>query len=217
MLVFYLIFLPFVHGFLLNNQKSNGSQTLPADQYMTLSKFYEEEKRLQQKIEYLQLDTITLRQNLQQETITLRQNLQQDTTTLHHDMDNSLALLTTQLQQKFDMLDTKLAEIEKKNETNQDLIDLEQKYESRQQNYNNLNKENTNLQNKYSLVDNELQLVTNKTKRLDEFLLVQTGLYKDALKNLSIQGKELGELRKKSNLVDQEILNLKQLGSIRHL
>ncbi|VDI62883.1 Hypothetical predicted protein [Mytilus galloprovincialis] len=186
MLVLYFIFLPFVHGFLLNNQQSNGGQNLPANQYMTLSKFYEEEKRLQQ------------------DTASLRQNLFQETTTLRHDMDNSLALLTTQLQQKFDLLDKKLADIEKKNKTSQDLSNLEQKYEALEQNYNNLKKENTNLQNKYSLVDNELQLVTNKTKRLDEFLLMQTGLYNDALKKPIYSRERTRRVEEKSNLVTKK-------------
>lgn len=196
MLVFYFIFLPFVHGFLLNNQQSNGSQTLPTNQYMTLSKFYEEEKRLQQ------------------DTSSLRQNLLLETTTLRHDMDNSLALLTTQLQQKFDLLDKKLADIEKKNESYQDSSILEKKYEALEKNYNNLKKENMELQNKCSRVETKLLLIINKVKNLDE---QQTGLCNCAKTNLSIQDKELEELRNKSNLVDQEMSYLKQLVSLQPL
>lgn len=178
MLIIYFLFFLTVHGFLLNNQQSNGGQTLPANQYMPLSTFFEEEKRLQQTME----------------------NLHHDTTTLRHDMDSSFALLTSQLQQKLDLLDTKLANIDKKNETKQD---LEEKYKTLEQNYNN--------------VRNELQLVTNKTNHLDELLLVQTGLYNDALTNISIQGSELAVLKKTVVSLDQEISNLKQLNSIQPL
>lgn len=128
------------------------------------------------------------------------ENLHHDTTTLRHDMDSSFALLTAQLHQKLDLLDTKLANIEKKNETNQD---LEEKYKTLEQNYNN--------------VKNELQLVTNKTKHLDELLLVQPGLYNDALTNISIQGRKLAVLKKMVVSSDQEISNLKQLSSIQPL
>ncbi|VDI04046.1 Hypothetical predicted protein [Mytilus galloprovincialis] len=105
MMMFYFILFTTVNGFLLDNQASNGGQSLPPDQYMTLSKFYEEEKRLQQKME----------------------NLQQDTTLLRHDVDNSFVLLTNQLQQKLNLLDMKLAVIEKNNATNQDILELVEK------------------------------------------------------------------------------------------
>ncbi|XP_063448449.1 interaptin-like [Mytilus trossulus] len=178
MLIIYLLFFLTIHGFLLNNQQGNGGQTLPANQYMPLSTFFEEEKRLQQTME----------------------NLHHDTTTLRHDMDSSFALLTAQLQQKLDLLDTKLANIDKKNETNQD---LEEKYKTLEQNYNN--------------VRNELQRVTNKTNHLDKLLLVQTGLYYDALTNISIQASELAVLKNTVASLDKEILNLKQLSSIQPL
>ncbi|VDI63442.1 Hypothetical predicted protein [Mytilus galloprovincialis] len=145
MLVFYFIFFTTVKGFLLNNQQSNGGQNLPTNQYMKLSKFYEEEKRLQQKMENLQLDTFTLR----------------------HDMDNSFVLLTAQLQEKLELLDTKLSDITKINETLQDVLKIEEKYKSVNLSYNKLKNENTILQNKYNQVLTELQLVTNKTKQLD--------------------------------------------------
>ncbi|CAG2231708.1 unnamed protein product [Mytilus edulis] len=169
MLVFYFILFTTVKGFLLIDQQSNGEQNLPANQYLTLSKFYEEEKRLQQKMENLQLETFTLR----------------------HDMDNSFVLLTAQLQQKLELLDTKLSDIAKSNETLQE--------------------------NKYNQVVTELQLVTNKTKQLDNQLVLQTGLYNVVLKKLSIQEKESADLRNESVLVSQEISNLKQLSSIQPL
>ncbi|CAC5415920.1 unnamed protein product [Mytilus coruscus] len=119
------------------------------------------------------------------------ENLQLNTFTLRHDMDNSFVLLTAQLQQKLELLDTKLSDIAKINDPNQD--------------------------NKYNQVETELQLVTNKTKQLDKLLLVQTGLYNVVLTKLSIQGRESAVLRNESVLVSQEISNLKQLGSIQPL
>ena len=193
-MLFYLIFFSAVNGFLLD-QQGNGGQTVPANQYMTLSKFFEEENRLQRKME----------------------NLQEDTTTLRHYVDNSLVLLTAQLQQKLDLLDTKLADIEKNNVTNEDLIKLVEKNKALEQNYNNLQNENTLLQKKYNQVENELQLVKNKTEYLDELSLVQTGLFNEVLTNVSVQGRESTVLRDKFILFDQEMSNLKQLGRIQPL
>ncbi|VDI04045.1 Hypothetical predicted protein [Mytilus galloprovincialis] len=70
------------------------------------------------------------------------------------------------------------------------------------------------LQTKYNQINKELQLVKNNTKHLDD---LQTGLYNDVRTNLSIVGRESAVLRNKSILVDQEISNLKQLGSIQPL
>ncbi|XP_063448220.1 uncharacterized protein LOC134727764 [Mytilus trossulus] len=195
MLMLYFILFTTINGFLLDSQQSNGGQSLPSNQYMTLSKFYEEEKRLQLKME----------------------NLHQDTFTLRHDMDNSFVLLTAQLQHKLDLLDMKLADIEKNNVTNEDVLKLEEKNKVLEQNYKNLQNENTVLQNKYNRVENDYQLLKNKTKYLDELLLVQTGLFNDVLGNLSIQGRESTVLQNKSILMDQEISKLKQLGSIQPL
>ncbi|CAG2221557.1 unnamed protein product [Mytilus edulis] len=149
MLIIYFLFFLTVHGFLLNNQQSNGGQTLPANQYMPLSTFFEEEKRLQQTME----------------------NLHHDTTTLRHDMDSSFALLTSQLQQKLDLLDTKLANIDKKNETKQD---LEEKYKTLEQNYNNTNslsvQERARSQDflaLYNLTTSSLNELTMHTKQLE--------------------------------------------------
>ncbi|CAG2225378.1 unnamed protein product [Mytilus edulis] len=153
---------------------------IPANQFMTLSKFMEEEKRLQQKME----------------------NLQQDTTLLRHDMDNSFVVLSAQLQQKLDLLDQKLADIDKNNVTNQDVLKLMEKNKVLEQNYYKLQNENTMLQNKYSKVENELQLVKNNTKHLDE---MQTALYNNVRTNFSIQGRESAVLRNKSILVEKEI------------
>ncbi|CAG2198137.1 unnamed protein product [Mytilus edulis] len=91
------------------------------------------------------------------------ENLQQDNTLLRHDVDNSFVLLTNQIKQKLDLLDTKIAVIEKNNATNQDILKLEE-----------------------------------KNKALE-------------------QRRESAVLRNKSILVDQEISNLKQLGSIQPL
>lgn len=191
MLMHFFILFTSVNSFLLN-QQGNGGQTSPANQYMTLSKFMEEEKRLQQKME----------------------NLQQDTTLLRHDMDNSFIVLSDQLQQKLDLLDQKIADIDKNNVTNQDVLKLMEKHKVLEENYNKLQTENTVLQNKYNQVENELQLVKNKTEYLDE---LQKGLCNDVRTNFSILGRESTVLRNKSILVDQEISNLKQLGSIQPL
>ncbi|CAG2198139.1 unnamed protein product [Mytilus edulis] len=165
MLVFYFILFTLVNGFLLDSQQSNGGQSLPPNQYMTLSKFFEEEKRLQQKME----------------------NLQQYNTLLRHDVDNSFVLLTTQLQHKLDLLDTKLAVIEKNNATNQDILELVEKNKALEQSFNDLKNENAMLQTKYNEMENEFQLYKNNTKHLDE---LHTGLYNDIRTNCSILGRE---------------------------
>ena len=80
MLVLFFVLLPLVHGFLLDNPHGKAGQSLPANQYLTISKFVEEKNIFQQKV-----DT--------------------DTTSLRHDTDTSLALLTAHLQQTFDLIE----------------------------------------------------------------------------------------------------------------
>lgn len=140
----YCLLLPAVNGFLLDTPQGNGGSST-TNQYLTLSKFYEEMKFQQEKVH-------------------------RDTTELRHDTDNSLALLTTQMQQKFDLLDKKLAEIEGLNQTipdfhnlEQKYIQLEQKYLKVEQNYNTLKLENNLLQNKKNQMENELFLLRNET------------------------------------------------------
>ena len=140
----YFLLLPGVNGFLLDTPQGNGGSST-TNQYLTLSKFYEEMKFQQEEVH-------------------------RDTTKLRHDTDNSLALLTTQLQQKFDLLDKKLVEIEGLNQTipdfhnlEQKYIQLEQKYLKVEQNYNTLKLENKLLQNKKNQMENELFLLRNET------------------------------------------------------
>ncbi|CAC5389015.1 unnamed protein product [Mytilus coruscus] len=68
-------------------------------------------------------------------------------------MDTSLALLTAQLQQKFDLMEAKTTDKVAQNETNQELITLQQKYQALEQTYHNLKNENVILQRKLSVVE----------------------------------------------------------------
>ncbi|VDI63419.1 Hypothetical predicted protein [Mytilus galloprovincialis] len=145
MFVIYFILLASVNSFLLDNHLGNVG-SLTTNQYLTLSKFLEETK-------------------LQH----------QETTKLRHDMDNSLAVLTNQLHQKFELLDKKLAEIERQNTT----IPVDANFE---QKYIQLEKKYLNLEQKYDT-----------------------------------QEQELARLRNKSLLVDQNIEDLRHLGSIKPL
>ncbi|XP_071181352.1 uncharacterized protein [Mytilus edulis] len=170
MLVLVFILLGAVNSFLLDTPQ--GQTT--SNQYLSLSKFYEEIKLQEQK-----------------------------STLLRHDMDNSLNLLTTQLQQKFDLLDKKLAEIERQNETipvavnlEQRFTQLEQKYLNLEQNYNTLTKENNVLQIKKNEMENELFSLRNETIN---------------------QHKELELLKNKSLLTDQNVEALGHLKSIQPL
>lgn len=137
MLAFYFILLASAYSFLLDNPQGNGGTTI-TNQYLTISKFYEEMK-LQQA------DTT----NVRQETIKLR-----------HDTDTSLTLLTSQLQQKFDLLDKKLAEIERQNNSNSDFVNLEHKYIQLEQKY-------LNLEQNYITQGHELAMLKNKSRLLD--------------------------------------------------
>ncbi|VDI03666.1 Hypothetical predicted protein [Mytilus galloprovincialis] len=103
------------YSFLLDKPQGNGGTTI-TNQYLTVSKLYEEMK-LQQA------DTA----NMRQEALKLR-----------HDTNTSFTLLTSQLQQKFDHFDKKLAEIARQNDSNSDFINLEQKYIQLEQKYSNL-------------------------------------------------------------------------------
>ncbi|VDI23361.1 Hypothetical predicted protein [Mytilus galloprovincialis] len=138
MLAFYFLLLASAYSFLLDNPQGNGGTAI-TNQYLTLSKFYEEMK-LQQA------DTA----NVHRETIKLR-----------HDTDNSLTLLTTQLQQKFDLLDKKLAEIAKPNDSNSDFVNLEQKYIQLERKY-------SNLEQNYITQGHELAMLKNKSRLLDK-------------------------------------------------
>ncbi|CAG2185915.1 unnamed protein product [Mytilus edulis] len=186
MLVLFLIFLPFGHGFLLDNPQGNAGQSLPANQYLTISKFVEEKTLLQQKVET-------------------------DTTTLRHDMDTALALLTTQLKQKFDLMDAKITDKEAQNKTNQALVTLQQKYQALEQTYHNLKNENVILQGKLSVVESELVLIKNKTNMNDKLFEVQKECCNDTQTVLIKQGNELSVLKNKSTAIDQDISSLQQI------
>ncbi|VDI06924.1 Hypothetical predicted protein [Mytilus galloprovincialis] len=138
MLAFYFLLLASAYSFLLDNPQGNGGTTI-TNQYLTVSKFYEEMK-LQQA------DTA----NMRQETLKLR-----------HDTDTSLTLLTSQLQQKFDLLDKKLAEIARHNDSNSDFINLEQKYIQLEQKY-------SNLEQNYITQGHELAMLKNKSCLLEK-------------------------------------------------
>lgn len=142
MLFLFVILVPFIHGFLLDNQPSGNGQTIANGQILTTSKFYEEIKLRDQATE----------------------RLRQDTSLWQHQINTNLALLTSQLQQKFNTLEPD----QMLNETRNDLELLEKKYQLLEENYNKLQQENNVLQKNYALVVNDLMVVKNKSLQVEK-------------------------------------------------
>ncbi|VDI23358.1 Hypothetical predicted protein [Mytilus galloprovincialis] len=175
MLAFYFLLLASAYSFLLENPQGNGGTTI-TNQYLTISKFYEEMK-LQQA------DTA----NVHRETIKLR-----------HDTDNSLTLLTSQLQQKFDLLDKKLAEIARHNDSNSDFINLEQKYIQLEQKYSNLEQNYITQGHELAMLKNTLQTNHNTSiKDLGTQIRTLQTNHNASITNLGI---ELKNVEKNQNI-----------------
>ncbi|VDI79915.1 Hypothetical predicted protein [Mytilus galloprovincialis] len=85
-----------MHGFLLNGPTNGGKQTTGNTQFLTNTEFLQ-----------------------------AKQVLKQDTDDLRHDMDKTFALMTSQLKSKFDLLEIKLAEVDKRNETSNGCVSME--------------------------------------------------------------------------------------------
>lgn len=139
----------------------------------------------------------TTNQNLTLSKLYEEMKLHEQKTTL---LDNSLTLLTSQLQHKFDLLDKKLAEVEKQNKTIVDTVNLKQKYIQLEQKY-------LNLEHNYTALKMENNVLRNDRDRMENEM--------SSLRNETNQ--ELAGLKNKSLLVDKNIENLKQLGSIKPL
>ncbi|CAG2192109.1 unnamed protein product [Mytilus edulis] len=146
MLFLVVILVPFIHGFLLDNQPSGNGQSIANGQILTTSKFYEEIKLRDQATE----------------------RLRQDTSLWQHQINTNLALLTSQLQQKFDTLEQTLSPDQMLNETRNDLELLEKKYQLLEENYKKLQQENNVLQKNYVLVVNDLMTVKNKSLQVEK-------------------------------------------------
>ncbi|VDI60587.1 Hypothetical predicted protein [Mytilus galloprovincialis] len=170
-----------VGGFLLDNSPNIGGQVTSTNQYLTLSEFYEEKKLQQQESEHLQ----------------------QQTNKLRHDVDRNLALLMTQLQQKFDSLQKSIVDEGKLNETKQNMLLLQQKYQTLEHNYNRLQHEHAILQNSYNKMDNEITKSNNRSYLCEE--------------KVRSQGEELYGMKNKSLQIERNVAALRQMANIKPL
>ncbi|CAG2187134.1 unnamed protein product [Mytilus edulis] len=130
---FLIVFHLVVTGtcFLLDGTPSNGGQTQTNNQFLTLAEFLQEKKTLQ-------LETESLR----------------------HDLDKTISLLTKQLKQKFDLLDHKVEENSKKNDTYLDYVPMDM-YLALEQKFNQLQNANSVLTGENNMMKNELRLLQN--------------------------------------------------------
>ncbi|VDI63477.1 Hypothetical predicted protein [Mytilus galloprovincialis] len=195
MLFLYVILVPFIHGFLLDNQPSGNGQTIANGQILTTSKFYEEIKLRDQATE----------------------RLRQDTSLWQHQINTNLALLTSQLQQKFNTLEQTLSADQMRNETKHDLELLEKRYHLLEENFNKLQKENNVLQKNYVLVVNDLMAIKNKTHRVEESGFAQERVNNATFLHLRVQDEELNTIKNKSLQVEKDISALRQLANIKPL
>ncbi|CAC5406330.1 unnamed protein product [Mytilus coruscus] len=139
-----LLLIQNVHGFLLDGPTNGGKQTTANSQFLT-------------ETEFLQAKNL----------------LKQNTDDLRHDMDKTFALMTSQLKSKFDLVETKLAEVDKRNETNNDCVSmekyiaLEQKLTIVEQKLTNVQRENDQIKQKNTIVENELLSLKNNSTKQD--------------------------------------------------
>ncbi|XP_071124103.1 interaptin-like [Mytilus edulis] len=195
MLFLYFILVPFIHGFLLDNQQSGNGQTIANGQFLTASEFYEEIKLRDQATE----------------------RLRQDTSLWQHQINKNLALLSSQLQQKFHTLEQTLSADQMLNETKHDLELLEKRYHLLEENYKKLQQENNVLQKNYVLVVNDLLTVKNKTQRVEESGIAQERVNNATFLHLRVQDEELNTIKNKSLQVEKDMYALKQLSNIKPL
>ncbi|VDI22603.1 Hypothetical predicted protein [Mytilus galloprovincialis] len=136
---FLIVFHLVVTGncFLLDGTPNNGGQTQTNNQFLTLSEFLQEKKTLQ-------LETESLR----------------------HDLDKTISLLTKQLKQKFDLLDHKVEENSKKNDTYLDYVPMDM-YLALEQKFNQLQNANSVLTGENNMMKNELRLLQNVSLKHD--------------------------------------------------
>ncbi|CAC5421382.1 unnamed protein product [Mytilus coruscus] len=143
--------------------------------------------------------------------------LQQQTIKLRHDVDKNLALLTTQLQQKFDSLQKSLVHEGKLNETKQNMLLLQQKYQTLENNYNRLQLDHSLLQNKFVTMKNEMTISNNRTDRCEKKVLALESYHNATETRFHVQGEELSVMKNKSLQVEKELAALKQLANIKPL
>ncbi|CAG2201220.1 unnamed protein product [Mytilus edulis] len=95
-----------------------------------------------------------------------KRTLQKDTESLRRDLDRTVSLLTTQLKQRFDLLEDKVSENTKRNDTNLNYIPMD-RYLALEQKFNQLQNENNGLIRDYNAVKHELQLLQNTSSEHD--------------------------------------------------
>ncbi|CAC5421385.1 unnamed protein product [Mytilus coruscus] len=154
------------------------------------------------------------RKKLQQQD---SERLQQETNKLRHDVDTNLALLTTQLQQKFDFLQKSLVDEGKLNETKQNMLLLQEKYQTLEHNYNRLQQEHSLLQTKFIAMENEMKRSNNRTDNCEKKVLDLESYHNATETRFRAQGEELYLMKNKSLQVEQEMAAFKQLPNIKPL